>query len=68
MDRKQMAQNITDAVPHLGALAALAGWLPPIAAAFSILWICLQIAEKVTGRKIHVMLAPICERVKRWCS
>ena len=34
MERKQMVQNITDAVPHVGVIATLAGWLPPIAAAF----------------------------------
>lgn len=68
MERKQVAQNIIDATPHVGVIAALAGWLPPIAAAFSIIWIALQITEKVTGKPFHVLVAPICERIKRLCS
>lgn len=68
MERKQVAQNIIDATPHVGVIAALAGWLPPIAAALSIVWIALQITEKVTGRPMHELLAPICDRIKRWCT
>lgn len=67
MERKQMAQNLIDATPHVGVIAALAGWLPPIAAAFSIVWIALQITEKVTGRPMHELLAPVCDRLKRLC-
>lgn len=67
MERKQMVQSITDAVPHVGVIAALAGWLPPTAAAFSIVWIALQITEKVTGKPAHVLLAPVCERVAAVC-
>jgi hypothetical protein len=58
-----MIQNITDAVPHVGVIATLAGWLPPIAAVFSIVWIALQIAEKLTGKPIHLLSAPVCEKV-----
>lgn len=65
MERKQMVQNVVDATPHVGVIAALAGWLPPIAAAFSIIWIGLQITEKVTGRPMHELLAPLCDRIKR---
>ena len=72
MERKQMIQNVTDAVPHVGVIAALAGWLPPIAALFSILWISIQIVEKVTGKPAHVLFAPLCARIKalvaRLCS
>lgn len=72
MERKQMAQNLVDATPHVGVLAALAGYLPPIAAAFSILWIGMQIAEKITGKPMHKLLAPVCERIaavwRRLCS
>lgn len=67
MDRKQAVQQSIDAVPHIGVVAALAGWLPPIAAALSIVWIALQITEKVTGRPMHELLAPVCERLKRLC-
>jgi hypothetical protein len=67
-----MVQHVTDAVPHLGVLAALAGLLPPVAAAFSIVWIAIQITEKVTGKPAHVLLAPVIDRVKalwkRVCS
>lgn len=67
MDRKQAVQQSIDAVPHIGVVAALAGWLPPIAAALSIVWIALQITEKVTGRPMHELLAPVCDRLKRLC-
>jgi hypothetical protein len=68
MERKQMVQNIADAVPHVGVIATLAGWLPPIAAAFSIVWIGLQIAEKVTGKPFHLLSAPVCEWLAALCK
>lgn len=72
MERKQMLQNALDATPHLGVLATLMGWLPPLAAALSIVWIGLQIAEKISGKPLHILLAPICERIaavwRRLCS
>lgn len=63
MERKQTMQNVIDAAPHVGVIAALAGWLPPIAAAFSIVWIALQITEKVTGKPMHVLIAPVVDRI-----
>lgn len=62
MERKQMAQNLIDATPHVGVIAALAGWLPPIAAAFSIVWIALQITEKATGKPAHILI----DEFKAW--
>lgn len=72
MERKQMAQNLIDATPHVGVLAALAGWLPPVAALFSILWISIQLAEKFTGKPAHVLCQNAVDRAKavwkRICS
>lgn len=62
MDRKQTVQQIVDAVPHVGVVAALAGWLPPAAAAFSIVWIALQITEKATGKPAHILI----DEFKAW--
>lgn len=63
MEQRQMIQNVTDAVPHVGVIATLAGWLPPAAAALSIVWIALQIAEKITGKPIHVLSLAVCSKI-----
>lgn len=36
------AKHVIDAATYGGTIAALAGWLPPIAAFMSILWIAYQ--------------------------
>jgi hypothetical protein len=36
------AKHIIDAASIGGTIATLAGWLPPIAALVSILWVCFQ--------------------------
>lgn len=66
IERKQMVQQVTDAVPHVGVIAALAGWLPPIAALFSILWISIQIAEKITGKPAHTLCSDFCAKIAAW--
>lgn len=66
MERKQMIDTALTAAPHIGVLATLAGWLPPIAALLSIIWIALQIVERLAGKPAHVLLAPLYERVARW--
>lgn len=64
MERKAMVQHALDATPHVGVIAALTGFLPPIAALFSIIWIAIQITEKLTGKSARELLACVCAHVR----
>lgn len=68
MGNRPMVQNTVDAIPHVGVVATLTGWLPPVAAVVSIVWIAIQIAEKISGQPFHKLIAPLWERIKRLCS
>jgi len=62
---EQHGRQIADAAAYSGVIATLMGWLPAIAALFSIVWIAMQMVEKVTGRKLHEMLRGLCRRFTR---
>lgn len=36
-------KHIIDVVAILATLSSLIGWLPPIASALSIIWLCMQV-------------------------
>jgi hypothetical protein len=50
---KEQAPNAVFVVTWI---AAMAEFLPPIAALLSAIWFALQITEKVTGKKIPVLI------------
>lgn len=55
----QIQQNVKhgiDAAAYTGIAAVFLGYLPYIAAGLSILWICIQISEKVIGRPFNEIL------------
>lgn len=45
-----------DSLAIANVVAVWVGWLPHIAAALSILWLLMQITEKVTGKRIPDIL------------
>lgn len=45
---QQEAKSIMDAVAVSGGVASLAGWLPDIAAALTIVWLAIRIWETTT--------------------
>jgi len=45
------AKHIVDAISIGGVLATLAGWLPAVAALFSIIWTAIRIYETKTVQK-----------------
>lgn len=51
-----MTNHPVQTVMEVGAastvLASLAGWLPPIAAAFGILWYCVLLYDRFVNKKV----------------
>lgn len=55
----QIQQNVkygADALAFGGVIGTLVGWLPAVAAGLSILWLSIQISEKVIGRPFNEIL------------
>ena len=48
---QQVAKHIVDAASYGTIVASFLGYLPTIAAGFSIVWICIQIWESKTANK-----------------
>lgn len=47
----EQAKHVIDAISIGGMLATLAGWLPALAALFSIIWSLIRIYETATVQK-----------------
>lgn len=47
----EQAKHVVDAVSIAGVVATLAGWLPALAALFSIVWTVIRIYETRTVQK-----------------
>ena len=65
----EAAQQIVETIKHLGDVVAagtvigtLIGYLPAIAALFTIVWTALRIVELWTGKKLHQV------RLCRWAQ
>ena len=56
MPTQQVVKQSVDVVAYSGVVAAFAGWLPPLAAGASFLWISIQIFEKISGEPFHATL------------
>ena len=50
---QQVAKHVADATSYSAIIATWFGYLPAIAAAFSILWISIQIWESKTAARIR---------------
>jgi hypothetical protein len=56
MTTEQMAKTTVDITAYGTAVATLLGWLPHIAALFSLIYFAIQITEKVAGKPFHELL------------
>jgi len=65
MQVAQIIRTAGDVTAYSAIIAALLGWLPQIAAGFSIIWISMQMLEKITGKTINAMLRNLCGRIHR---
>ena len=59
----QVAKGTTDVAAYGTVLATLTGWLPPLAALFSILWLGMQMLEKITGVPFHQLVRCVWRRI-----
>jgi len=50
---QEEAKAITDAIAVSGGVATLAGWLPDVAALFTIIWLSIRIWESDTVQKLR---------------
>jgi hypothetical protein len=49
-------KHVLDAAAAIGAVATIAGWLPAIAALFTIIWTGIRIIESETFERVHLWL------------
>ena len=56
MQTQQVIKAAGDATAYGTVIATLVGWLPSVAALFSILWLTIQITEKIADKKFHELL------------
>ena len=63
MQTEQTIKTVVDASAYSTLIATLIGWLPSIAALFSITWFAIQITEKATGKSFHELLRGVCDKV-----
>jgi len=70
MQAQQVVKATGDVTAHGAVIATLLGWLPSIAAIFSIIWLTIQIIERVVGKPFHEVLRCLCSktwgRVAAW--
>jgi len=50
---QQLIKNVADGTAYGTVVATLVGWLPAIAAGFTVLWLGMQMTEKIAGRPFH---------------
>ena len=48
---QEATRTVADVLAGGTAIATLMGWLPPIAAGLSIIWLCIQIYDHFYGKK-----------------
>ena len=57
------AKALGDVAAYGTVWATLAGFLPPLAALFSIIWLSIQITEKLAGIPFHKLVACVYQRL-----
>lgn len=63
-DRIEQAKSLTDVASYFIALGVLVDALPKIAAALTVLWLCIQISQ---SHRFAQMVA-LCRRLGRWIA
>ena len=54
-----------DAVAYANVVATIVGWLPPIAAALTVVWLTIQITEKIVGKPFVEVVRCFLDRFKK---
>ena len=68
MQTQQIIKQTGDVAAYGTVVATLVGWLPAIAALFTILWLAIQITEKVVGKSFHHLVQCAWQWLKGICS
>ena len=63
MQPSQLIKGAGDAAAHTTVIATLMGYLPAIAALFSVLWLSMQMYEKASGEPFHKTMQRVWERI-----
>jgi len=64
MQASQIVKTAGDAAAHTTVVATILGYLPGIAALFSILWLAMQMSEKIAGKPFHQIVRCGIERIR----
>ena len=60
---QQIIKGAGDATAYGTAVATLVGWLPAIAALFTVIWLGMQMVEKVVGKPFHELVRCAWKRI-----
>jgi hypothetical protein len=58
-------QKVTDGAAAATAVATFVGWLPNFAALFTIVWLGVQITEKIVGKPFSEIVRCVFARFRR---
>jgi len=61
---QQIVKSAGDVTAYGTAVATLVGWLPHIAALFSVLWLGMQMLEKITGKPFHELVRCVWRKLR----
>lgn len=65
METQHILKTMGDVTAYGTVVATLFGWLPNIAALFSIIWLGMQMTEKITGKTFHELILCAWDKLRR---
>jgi carbon monoxide dehydrogenase subunit G len=61
---QQIMKSTGDVTAYGAVVGTLMGWLPAIAAGFTIIWLGMQMLEKITGKAFHELVACVWKKIR----
>jgi uncharacterized protein YqgC (DUF456 family) len=61
---QQVVKAAGDTTAYGAVIGSLLGWLPSIAAGFTIIWLGMQMVEKITGKHFHELVRCAWQRLR----
>ena len=61
---QQVLKSTGDVTAYSAVIGSLLGWLPSIAAGFTIIWLGMQMIEKITGKHFHELVVCAWKRLR----
>ena len=61
---QQVLKSTGDVTAYSAVVGSLLGWLPAIAAGFTIIWLGMQMVEKITGKHFHELVRCAWQRLR----